>query len=151
MCHPWSQVLGYLGDYNHSEESLRKARRTLDALDVVGITERMDETMVLYAERWAIPLAAIRQAYVSLLVNPTKRPVNRSVRAAIEAHPAVAAETRLYEYALRRFETDLSAVVDREAKVASVRAASYACSLSGNCSSGSVGTRAAEQGTENED
>ena len=40
------EVLGYLGDGNWSETSLRQAELTLDAMDVVGITERMDETMV---------------------------------------------------------------------------------------------------------
>lgn len=94
----------------------------------------MDETMVLYSERWRLPLDAIRQSYVSLLINPTKKPVNASVRAAIAAHPGVARETELYEYAVRKFDRDMARVHNREAKVASIRAAAFACSLQGNCS-----------------
>ena len=111
------EVLGYLGDGNHSARSLELAQRTLDAIDVVGITERMDETMVLFSERWRLPLEAVTQSYVSLLVNPSKKPVNASERAMIARHPAVRREAELYAYALRRFESDLSTVPGREAKV----------------------------------
>ena len=124
------EVLGHLGDGNFSARSLKAASRTLDAIDVVGITERMDETVVLFAERWRLPLDAVRDSYVSLLINPTRRPVNASTRAAIAAHPAVAREAQLYAYAMRRFSRDLAAVPDLDAKVASVRAAAVACSLS---------------------
>lgn len=91
---------------------------------------------MLFSERWQLPLSAVRQSYVSLLVNPSKRPVNQSARAAIEAHPAVRAETRLYEYALAKFERSIATVDYREAKVASIRQAAYACTLKGGCSSG---------------
>jgi hypothetical protein len=117
------EVLAHLGDGDSTERSLERAKRTVDAMDVVGITERMDETIVLFSERWQLPLSQLRQAYVSLLVNPTKKPVNESVRAAIGAHAGVARETQLYEYAARRFERDMSKVPDRLAKVASVHAA----------------------------
>ena len=130
------EILGYLGDGNYSEASVRAARRTLDAIDVVGITERMDETMVLFSERWELPLSAVAQAYVSLLVNPTKRNVSAAMRAAVAAHPAVAAETRLYEHALSRFERDFAAVQNRRAKVAQVAAAAIACSINASCASG---------------
>ena len=92
--------------------------------------------MVLFSERWGLPLDAVVQSYVSLLVNPSKRPVNASVRAAIARHPAVQRETELYEYAKRRFESDLATVSGREAKVARVRAAAMACSLNSSCTSG---------------
>ena len=45
------EVLAYLGDHNSTAASLRHAKRTIDAIDVVGITERMDETMVLCERR----------------------------------------------------------------------------------------------------
>ncbi len=128
------EILAYLGDFNSTETSLRRAQRTIDAIDVVGITERMEETMVLFSERWQLPLEAVRQSYVSLLVNPSKRPVNQSQRAAIEAHPAVRMETRLYEYALRKFEREVQTVEGLTAKVASIRKAAYACTLQGGCS-----------------
>lgn len=137
----WSalyEVLAYLGDHNYTEASLRRAQATIDAIDVVGITERMDETMVLYSEVWQLPLAVVRQSYVSLLVNPSKKPVNASVREAIEAHPAVARETQLYEYALAKFERQIAAIPDRAAKVASIAAAAYVCSLAKNCTAGSL-------------
>ena len=132
------EILGYLGDDNHSTSyaSLRQAQHVLDAIDVVGITERMDETMVLFSEVWGLPLPAVQQSFVSLLVNPTKRPVNASVRAAIAAHPGVRRETQLYEYALRRFERDMSAVPDRAAKVGAIKAAAFACSINASCVSG---------------
>ena len=57
------------------------------------------------------------------------------MRAAIGAHPAVARETELYEYAVRKFHRDMASVPDRAAKVASIKQAAFACSLSGNCSS----------------
>lgn len=41
------EVLAYLGDFNYTDASVRRAQRTIDAIDVVGITERMEETMVL--------------------------------------------------------------------------------------------------------
>lgn len=56
------EILGYLGDGNHSEASLEVAKHTLDAIDVVGITERMDETMVLFSEHWRLPLHAVQQS-----------------------------------------------------------------------------------------
>ena len=132
------EILGYLGDDNHtsSAAALEQAKRTLDALDVVGITERMDETMVLFSERWGLPLEHVQQSYVSLLVNPTKRPVNESVRRAIAAHPGVQRETQLYQYALRRFERDIAAVPGREAKVARIKAAAFACSINSSCTAG---------------
>ena len=132
------EVLGYLGDGNYTETSLRAAKHTLDAIDVVGITERMDESMVLFSERWQLPLEHVTQSYVSLLVNPSKRPVNASTRAALAAHPGVRRETALYEYALRRFERDIAAVPERERKVAQVKAAALACSLNESCTQGGV-------------
>jgi hypothetical protein len=103
----WStrQVLGYLGDGNHSAASLAAAQRTLDAIDVVGITERihgshraqipaelsaqcplivwycvrcalqerMDETMVLFSERWELPLQAVTQSCVCKAAPRPKR------------------------------------------------------------------------------
>ena len=47
---------------------------------------------------------------MSLLVNPTKKAVNATVKAAIASHPAVAQETLLYEYALRKFERAMAKV-----------------------------------------
>ena len=132
------EVLGYLGDGNHTAASLSSAKRTLDGMDVVGITERMDETMVLFSERWELPLAHVQQSYVSLLINPTKRPVNASVRQLVAAHPGVQRETELYEYALARFNRDLAAVRDRQAKVAQIKAAALACSLNASCTQGGV-------------
>ena len=65
------EVLGYTGahapSWEASEAALQAAKRTLDAMTVVGITERMDETMVLFSEEWQLPLAAIQSAYTSLL------------------------------------------------------------------------------------
>ena len=146
------EVLGYLGDGNHSEESLRVAMRTVDAIDVVGITERMDESMVLFAERWKLPLEAVQQSYVSLLVNPSKKPVNSSVRAAVASHPAVRRETQLYEYALKRFERDIAAVPGREGKVGIVRAAAMACMLNSSCTSGGVAAaRGGDHGGDDDD
>lgn len=91
---------------------------------------------MLFSERWGLPLDAVRQSYVSLLVNPTKKPVNASVREAVAAHPAVRRETQLYEYALRRFERDIAAVPERDAKVATIHAAAMACSLNSECTAG---------------
>ena len=95
--------------------------------------------MVLFSERWRLPLPDVQQSYVSLLINPTKRPVSDEVRGLIAAHPAVARETQLYEYALARLRRDLEAVPHLSAKLASIRAAAMACSLSGSCSAGSLG------------
>ena len=91
-------------------------------MDVVGITERMDETVVLFSEAWALPLGAMRSAYTSLLQNPTKRPLNESALALIRAHPGVAREAQLYEHALHRFERAVRAVPQLEAKLAFLRA-----------------------------
>ena len=129
------EVLSYLGDGNCSTVSVTKAKRTLDALDVVGITERMDETMVLFSERWKLPLEAIQQSYVTLLVNPTRRFINESIRQAIEAHPGVRRETELYEFALRRFQRDIGTVPNLDAKVSTLHAAAIACSLNNTCKS----------------
>lgn len=132
------EVLGYLGDGNYTQRSLERAQATLDAIDVVGITERMDESMVLFSERWKLPLDHVTQSYVSLLVNPTKKPVNASTRALVAAHPAVARETELYEYALARFSREIARVPERERKVAQVKAAALACSLNASCVQGGV-------------
>ena len=70
------EVLGYTGahspNWEASEATLHEAKRTLDAMTVVGITERMDETMVLFSEEWRLPLAAIQSAYTSLLQASTR-------------------------------------------------------------------------------
>lgn len=55
---------------------------------------------------------------------------------AIAAHPGVRRETQLYEYALRRFERDMSTVPDRAAKVGAIKAAAFACSINASCVSG---------------
>ena len=116
-------MLGYLGDYGYSEASLQAAQRTLDAIDVVGITERMDESMVLVSERFGLPLKLLRHRYVSLLVNPSKPPLNKSTLAAVAAHPGVQRETVLYQYALRRFERDVAGVSQLEEKAARLKSA----------------------------
>ena len=51
-----------------TEADLRALLQSIrDKVTVVGITERMDETMVLFSEEWKLPLAAIQSAYTSLL------------------------------------------------------------------------------------
>lgn len=77
---------------------------------------------------------------MSLLVNPTKKPVNASARAAIAAHPGVRREMALYDYALARFERDIAAVPERGRKVAQIKAAALACSLNASCQQGGVPT-----------
>lgn len=137
---PWKvshEVLGYLGSYAGAEpsgatsaSSLEEAKRTLDAVGVVGITERMDESLVLFSEGWRLPLPAVQSAYTSLLQNPTKRPINESTRAAILSHPGVARETELYRHALRRFEREVAAVPMMASKLTLLRSGgSVTCGL----------------------
>ena len=131
---PWQishEVLGYLSSGGAtSASSLKEAERALDAMTVVGITERMDETMVLFSEGWRLPLPAVRSAYTSLLQNPNKLPINESTRAAILAHPGVALETRLYRHAYRRFERDVVRVPQMASKLAFLRSGgSVTCRL----------------------
>ena len=80
----------------------------------------------------------VQQSYVSLLVNPSKKPVNASTRALVAAHPGVKRETELYEYALKPFERDIGAVPDRVRKVAQIKAAALACSMNASCTQGGV-------------
>ena len=62
--------------------------------------------------------------------NPTKRPVNESVRLAIAEHPGVKLETALYRHALHRFERQLRAVPQLAGKLAFLRSAgSVSCGL----------------------
>ena len=55
--------------------------------------------------------------------NPTKRPVNESIRAAIAEHPGVKLETVLYRHALHRFERQVRAVPQLAGKLAFLRSA----------------------------
>ena len=87
----------------------------------------------------------MQQSYVSLLVNPTKRPVNASVRQMVAAHPGVMRETELYTYALERFDRDMATVADRDSKVARIKAAALACSLNASCTQGGVGKSASDE------
>ena len=50
----------------------------VDALDVVGITERMDESIVLFAERWQLPLHAVQQSSLTAGDVPGLLPASRS-------------------------------------------------------------------------
>ena len=122
---PWAishEALGYLGSGRAtSASSLKEAERAINALTVVGITERMDETMVLFSEGWRLPLPVVHAAYSSRLQNPNKMPINKSTRAAILAHPGVALETRLYRHACRRFERDVATVPQMAFKLAFLR------------------------------
>ena len=62
--------------------------------------------------------------------NPTKRPVNESIRAAIAEHPGVKLETVLYRHALHRFERQVRAVPQLAGKLAFLRSAgSVSCGL----------------------
>ena len=100
----------------------------------------MDATMVLFSERWGLPLKTMVEAYTSLLQNPSKSPVDEATRRRIVEHPGVKMETRLYEYAKRRFEADLRGVKRLEPKLAALRAGSLTCSVGGanrTCAAGS--------------
>lgn len=67
---------------------------------------------------------------LTLAQNPTKRPVNESVRATIAEHPGVKLETMLYRHALHRFEKAVRAVPQLEPKLAFLRSAgSISCGL----------------------
>ena len=130
------------GDHSSapSEASLATAQKVVETLDVVGITEQMDATMVLFSERWGLPLKTMVEAYTSLLQNPSKSPVDEATRRRIAEHPGVKMETRLYEYAKRRFEADLRGVKRLEPKLAALRAGSLTCSVGGanrTCAAGS--------------
>ena len=49
------EQLGYLGGREATTESLAQAKRSLNAMDVVGVTESMGTTLVLFSERCASP------------------------------------------------------------------------------------------------
>ena len=128
-----AQVLGHMGDRQASAASLAQAKATLDAIDVVGITERMEASLVLFSRVWRLPLAAIGQSYTSLLTTPTPHTVNQSEREAIAHHPAVVVEQQLYEYAHARFAHDTAAIGDLSAQVAFLKSKAVRCTITRAC------------------
>ena len=128
-----TQVLGHLGDREANAASLAQAKATLDAIDVIGITEHMEASLVLFSKVWKLPLAAVGRSYTSLLTTPTPHPVNQTEREVIARHPAVVVEQQLYEYALARFTRDVAAIDDLDAQIAFLKSRAVRCTIARAC------------------
>ena len=82
--------------------TLAAAKRTIDAIDVVGVTEHMDAALAL-AESTLGLVAGSASPTAHLRVNSKKPSVSSAVRREILSHRAVQLEVDLYAYAMRRF------------------------------------------------
>ena len=82
--------------------TLAAAKRTIDAIDVVGVTEHMDAALAL-AESILGLVAGSASPTAHLRVNSKKPSVSSAVRREILSHRAVQLEVDLYAYARRRF------------------------------------------------
>ena len=88
---------------------MEKAKATLDGIDVVGITERMDETMVCYRE--VGPTIGSRAAELRESAGQSEQEAGECVdTSACRRASGHQARDELYEYALKRFERDIGAV-----------------------------------------
>jgi len=82
--------------------ALERAKTTLSAIDVVGISEQMAATLALLERRFALPYGVLAN-FTSYLVNCNRPNISLTEHKQINSHPAVRAERRLYKYALHRF------------------------------------------------
>ena len=84
-----------------TDHALAAAKRTVDAIDVVGVTEHMSATLTLAERVLGLP-AGSASPTAHLRVNPKKPIVPAAVRREIISHWAVRLETHLYAYAMKR-------------------------------------------------
>ena len=85
-----------------SLRALTAAKHTLDAIDVVGVTEHMRATLALAEGVLGLDVGSARPTQREL-ANADKREVSPAVRRAIARLPVVQLEARLYAHALQRF------------------------------------------------
>lgn len=82
--------------------TLAAAKRTIDAIDVVGVTDHMGATLALAESVLGLPAGSVGPM-THLRVNSNKPRVSQAVRREIMSHRAVQLEADLYSYAMQRF------------------------------------------------
>jgi len=79
---------------------VRAALRVLRKIEVVGITDRLDDTLRVLSDSWGLPLHVLKRNCVHANKGKSRAPLNASVASAMRAHSHwLQQEQQLYDYA----------------------------------------------------
>ena len=101
QCEP----LSYLGGEDCTLRGLTRAKKVIDAMTVVMLTEHMSEGLALLAATLGLSFGPMAHK----LVNCAKPVVDGDTRKALQRHPAVQMDSELYRHAASRYATLLEA------------------------------------------
>ena len=90
---------------------VREALRVLDKIEVVGITDRLDDTLRVLSVSWGLPMHVLKRNCVHANRGRPRNPLNASVASAIRARSYwLQQEQQLYDHASSRLTKRLSAL-----------------------------------------
>jgi hypothetical protein len=91
---------------------VHEALRVLDKIEVVGITDRLDDTLRVLSVSWGLPLHVLKKHCGHARRGKPRSPLNASVAYAMHARSYwLRQEQRLYDYASSRLTKRLRALV----------------------------------------